>query len=235
MKIAIIIPAYNESQNLEKLVDQINKYLGNSEIFIVDDSLNNDCEAIFKNRENVNFFYRGSKLGRGSAVLFGLRESLKKSFDLYVEMDADFSHDPKELSDKISYFKNNNLDLLIASRYLQNSKILNWSLSRKMFSKFSNFLAKKLLRIPVSDYTNGYRFYSKKAAELIINECGKIGDGFIVLSEILLVIKINGLRIGEIDTIFVNRVRGESSVNIKLIFLSFLGLLKLFLIKIKKS
>ena len=99
----------------------------------------------------------------------------------------------------------------------------------------SNFLAKKLLKIPVSDYTNGYRFYSKKATKLITQECGKIGDGFIVLSEILLIINLNDLKIGEIDTIFVNRKRGESSVNIKLIILSFLGLLKLFFIKIKKS
>ena len=235
IKIAIIIPAYNESENLEKLVDQINQYLENPEIFIIDDSLNNDCEKIFKNKKNINFFYRGSKLGRGSAVLFGLRESLRKNFDLYIEMDADFSHDPKELKEKISFFEENDLDLLIASRYLQKSKILNWSLSRKVFSKMSNFLAKKLLQIPVSDYTNGFRFYSKKAAQLISNKCGKIGDGFIVLSEILLVVSLNKLKIGEIDTIFINRTRGESSVNIKLVFQSLIGLIRLFLIKLKSN
>lgn len=233
-KIAIIIPAYNERKNLKKLVDQINSNLNDIQILIIDDSKVNDSEQTIIDKKNVHFIYRGKKLGRGSAVLFGLKECLKKDYNIFIEMDADFSHDPNELQDKIDFFVNNNLDVLIASRYLKNSKIVNWSLSRRIFSKLSNFLAKKLLRIPVSDYTNGYRFYSREAAQLITRECGKIGDGFIVLSEILLVTSLNKLKIGEISSVFINRIRGESSVNVKLIFLSLFGLLKLFILKIKK-
>lgn len=233
-KIAIIIPAYNERENLKKLVDQINSNLNDIQILIIDDSKVNDSEQTIIDKKNVHFIYRGKKLGRGSAVLFGLKECLKKDYNIFIEMDADFSHDPNELQDKIDFFVNNNLDVLIASRYLKNSKIVNWSLSRRIFSKLSNFLAKKLLRIPVSDYTNGYRFYSREAAQLITRECGKIGDGFIVLSEILLVTSLNKLKIGEISSVFINRIRGESSVNVKLIFLSLFGLLKLFILKIKK-
>jgi dolichol-phosphate mannosyltransferase len=233
-KIVIIIPAYNERKNLKKLVDQINSNLNDIQILIIDDSKVNDSEQTIIDKKNVHFIYRGKKLGRGSAVLFGLKECLKKDYNIFIEMDADFSHDPNELQDKIDFFLNNNLDVLIASRYLKNSKIVNWSLSRRIFSKLSNFLAKKLLRIPVSDYTNGYRLYSREAAQLITRECGKIGDGFIVLSEILLVTSLNKLKIGEISSIFINRIRGESSVNVKLIFLSLFGLLKLFILKIKK-
>lgn len=233
-KIAIIIPAYNERKNLKKLVDQINSNLNDIQILIIDDSKVNDSEQTIIDKKNVHFIYRGKKLGRGSAVLFGLKECLKKDYNIFIEMDADFSHDPNELQDKIDFFLNNNLDVLVASRYLKNSKIVNWSLSRRIFSKLSNFLAKKLLRIPVSDYTNGYRLYSREAAQLITRECGKIGDGFIVLSEILLVTSLNKLKIGEISSIFINRIRGESSVNVKLIFLSLFGLLKLFILKIKK-
>ena len=148
-------------------------------------------------------------------------------------MDADFSHHPNELQEKVNFFLKNNLDLLISSRYLKDSQIINWSLSRRVFSKMSNFLARMLLKIPMSDYTNGFRFYSRSAAELITINCGKIGDGFIILSEILLQLSLHKFKIGEIETIFVNRTRGESSVNIRLILNSLIGLIKLFFIKIK--
>ena len=85
-------------------------------------------------------------------------------------MDADFSHDPEELKEKIEFFKKNELDMLIASRYIDNSKIINWPLSRRILSKFANKLARMLLGVPVSDYTNGFRFYSKKAVKLILSK-----------------------------------------------------------------
>jgi dolichol-phosphate mannosyltransferase len=148
-------------------------------------------------------------------------------------MDADFSHSPKELIRNLNYFKKNKLDLLISSRYLKDSRIINWPLSRRIFSKLSNILAYLILRINVSDYTNGFRIYSNKSIKIILNKCGNIGDGFIILSEILLAININKLKIGEIHSKFVNRLRGESNVNIYLIFNSLYGLFKLFLIKKK--
>ena len=146
-------------------------------------------------------------------------------------MDADFSHNPLELIRNIKLFKKMKSDLLIASRYLPKSKIYNWALSRRVFSKLSNILAKFILKIEVTDYTNGFRIYSKEATKLIVKKCGRIGDGFIVLSEILLILNINSFKINEVSSIFVNRIRGESSVNLKLIIQSFIGLIKLFFIK----
>ena len=232
-KIAVIIPAYNEKENLPKLIDEIKNYHSIAEIYVVDDSNENFLEKHLVNKKDVNYFFRGKKLGRGSAVLYGLREALKKNFEIYIEMDADFSHNPNELSTKIEIFSKTNSDLLIASRYLKDSKIINWSIQRRIFSRMSNILARLLLKIPVSDYTNGYRFYSKRAAEKIVNTCGNIGDGFIVLSEILFTLHKSNFIISETDTIFKNRVRGESSVNLKLIFQSLKGLIKLYNIKRK--
>ena len=94
-------------------------------------------------------------------------------------------------------------------------------------------LAKLLLRVNVTDYTNGFRIYSRKSANLIVKKCGNIGDGFIVLSEILLTIDTNGLKIDEVPSIFINRKRGESSVNFLLIVQSLIGVIKLYLIKNK--
>lgn len=234
-KIALIIPTLNELENIEKLVTEIKSNLKDVSIFIVDDSNDNSLgEHINKKKIQAHYFHRKNSSGRGSAIMFGLKKCLEiDGFDIFIEMDADFSHDPKELPRNINYFLENNLDLLIASRYLKKSKIVNWSLSRRIFSKLANFLAKNLLSIKLSDFTNGFRIYSKRSAEKITKVCGNIGDGFIILSEIIVVLNNNNFKIGEIETYFLNRERGKSSVNFKLIIASFLGLLKLRLIKKK--
>ena len=148
-------------------------------------------------------------------------------------MDADKSHRSSEINRNLKYFKKNSLDLLISSRYLKKSKIINWPISRKILSRFSNILANILLKVPVHDYTNGYRIYSKRSIKTIIKNCGKIGDGFIILSEILLRIYLKKYKIFETETVFINRKRGKSSVGIKLIFSSFMGLFKLYFIRLK--
>ena len=234
-EINIIIPTYNEEDNIIYLIKDIFKYVPKSIITIVDDSKNNLILSLIK-KENfktkVNYFHRKNSRGRGSAVLFGFKKVIKNNVkQTFIEMDADFSHKPFELRKNIKMFNNNKDDLLIASRYLPKSKILNWSFSRRIFSKLSNILAKKILKINVSDYTNGFRIYSKEAINLIIKKCGKIGDGFIVLSEILLIIDLNNLKINEVSSTFINRKRGESSVNIKLIMQSLYGLVKLYFIR----
>ena len=185
--------------------------------------------------DKVFLIVRDKKLGLGSAYIEGFKWALKKKYQYIFEMDADFSHKPSELKRNINFFLKNNCDLLIASRYLPKSRIYNWSIQRRIFSKLANLLAKIFLQIKISDYTNGFRIYSRKATKTIINDCGNIGDGFIVLSEILLKIHQSKLKINEIHSIFTNRVRGESSVNISLILQSFIGLMKLFLIKLIKK
>ena len=130
-----------------------------------------NLNAIYSHRENLK--------GRGSAVLYGLRNALKEQkFDVFIEMDADFSHNPDELRKNLKYFYDNDLDLLIASRYQKKSKIINWGINRRILSKLSNILARFLLGVKLKDFTNGFRIYSKKAADLITNKCGNIGDGF---------------------------------------------------------
>jgi dolichol-phosphate mannosyltransferase len=232
----IIIPTYNEEKNILKLTNKILKFIPRCRILIIDDSKNSKIHKIYKKNSRIKFFVRKNKKGRGSAVLFGLKKAMHNlNNEIFIEMDADFSHKPSELNRNINFFLNNNCDLLIASRYLPDSKINNWSIQRRIFSKLANLLAKFFLRIKVSDYTNGFRIYSRTAVKTIINDCGNIGDGFIVLSEILLKIHQSKLKIMEINSIFTNRVRGESTVNFSLILQSFFGLIKLFLIKLTKK
>lgn len=232
--IAIIIPTYNEKENIFKLSKKLLKLHPNSIIFIIDDTKEYNLEDYFKKNKKINYFYRKNKKGRGSAVIEGLKLALKnKKINVFVEMDADFSHRPEELKTNLNLFNKKKLDLLISSRYKNNSKIYNWSVQRRIFSSLANFLAKIILNVGVTDYTNGFRIYSKKASKIITSKCGKIGDGFIVLSEILLQLKMNNLKISDTSSIFINRKRGESSVNFNLILQSFFGLIKLYFIKIK--
>ena len=241
MNISIIIPTYNEYENIKELIDKTKNNLSqknlNYKILIIDDSSSKKILDLIKNDlENINYIFRGKKLGRGSAVLKGIQIALNSKYtDVIIEMDADLSHDPDEIVSKLDIFKEQNCDLLVSSRYAEKAKIINWPISRKILSFLANKLAMFFLKIPVSDYTNGFRFYSKQAAEHIVLNCGKIGDGFIVLSEILLSLHLNKFKISETFTIFRNRVRGDSSVNMSLIIKSLIGLYKLYLFKNNKK
>ena len=234
-EIAIIIPAYNEHKNIQKLIKQIRSYIKTPNIVLVDDSSTfKTSNIILKKKIKVKYYHRKKKAGRGSAVIFGIKKIItNKKIKAFIEMDADFSHSTKEIKRNLNYFFSNNLDMLIASRYLKKSKIINWPLSRRVLSYLANKLARLLLSISVSDYTNGFRIYSRSSAKVIIKKCGKIGDGFIILSEILQEINNKNLKIGEIDSIFINRLRGESSVSINSFIISLFGLLKLFLKRFK--
>ena len=218
--VGIVIPAYKEAENILRLIKMIRKKLY-CLIIIVDDSPDLETKKIILKSKikNLKYYNRGKKDGRGSAVIFGFKKLIKfkKNIDCLIEMDADLSHRPTELNRNISYFYKNSLDLLIGSRYLKDSKIINWPKSRRILSKLSNTLAKLLLGVPVSDYTNGFRFYSKAAAKTVISKCNKTGGGFIILSEIILILWKKNYKISEIKSIFRNRTRGESSVNLKLI------------------
>ena len=155
----------------------------------------------------------------------------RANHDFYLEMDADFSHKPSEIPSLVTYAENESLDLLIASRYLPESKILNWSFSRRLFSRLANVVARFLLEVPVKDYTNGFRLYSKPAANIVVDNCGRLGSGFIILSEILVNIHYRGYRVGEIQTEFLNRVRGESSLSLAEIWGALVGLIKIHKLK----
>ena len=234
MNISIVIPTFKEKENIKKLVNLIKSEIEVFKIVIVDDSPDDGIKNEISNLNDINYIYRGKKLGRGSAVIEGLN-FLQKNFnsEIFIEMDADLSHDPKELNENLKLFKENNCDLLISSRYLKKSKIINWSIQRKIFSFLANLLAKFLLKIPITDYTNGYRIYSKDAVRHISKNCGNIGDGFIILSEILVELYYNNFQIIETSSKFVNRSRGESSVNLNEIVNSFIGLIKIY--KLKKK
>ena len=232
IKVGFILPAFNEYENIFELLGQIESIFNNKFIIIIDDSTDDRIKKKISSKTNIQYVNRQSRLGRGSAVLYGLKTLLQnKEINLFVEMDTDLSSHPNELPNKIRYFLDNKLDLLVSSRYLKDSKIINWPLRRRLFSFFANKFAKFFLKVPISDYTMGFRIYSRKAVNHFVRNCGKVSGGFIMLSEILVELYINNFKIRDIKTTFTNREKGKSSVNFKLVLESLFGLIKLYINK----
>jgi dolichol-phosphate mannosyltransferase len=232
-KIAVIIPAYCESINIIELCKDIFSNYERADILIVDDSPDIYTVDIVKefSHPQVKLLHREAKGGRGSAVIFGIKHYISEPYDYFLEIDADFSHPPSEIPGLVRYAEEKNLDLLIASRYLHKSKIVNWPLTRRIFSKSANLIARILLRVPVHDYTNGFRLYSNNGAKELVGTCGKLGSGFIALSEILVNLYYRKYKIDEVPTIFINRIRGESSLSLKEIWNALIGLKKIYQLK----
>jgi len=215
MKVGVVIPSYNEHECIAQLVGEIKKFVPDVEVVVVDDSPNEMTADALKPLLNDSTYLirRKAKGGRGTAVIDGMKFLIGRGAETVVEMDADFSHPPAQIPELVKKASEDQLDLLIASRYLATSQIKNWPVSRHVFSFCSNKLARAVLSVPICDYTNGFRVYSRRAASLIGDTCGRLGTGFIALSEILVNLYYRGYRVGEVPTVFVNRVRGESSLN----------------------
>lgn len=233
MKTGVVIPAYKEHESIAQLVTEVRAQVPEAQIVVVDDSPDlKTVEALASHRDAlVHVIHRTSKGGRGSAVVEGLQYLVSQGVDYALEMDADFSHPPAQIPALFAKANEQKLDLLIASRYMAGSAIRNWPFSRRAFSFTANHVARFVLRVPVSDYTNGFRVYSARAANLIARECGKLGTGFIALSEILVSIYYRGWKVGEEPTIFVNRIRGESSLNSAEIRNALKGLVRIYGLK----
>lgn len=230
MSLGIVIPSYKESENIAKLSLKILEVVPEAFVLVVDDTPDDSCvNAIGKLKNaNIQILHRGSKSGRGSAVMAGLKLLVEKDYNYFLEMDADFSHPPEQIPELLQKAKKEKRDLIIASRYLEGSEIVNWPLSRRVFSYFSNKLARLVLGVPVADYTNGYRLYSKKAAKQILASCSSDLKGFIALSDILVNLYYRDYSIAEVPTRFVNRLRGESSLNSSEISHAFNGLISTY-------
>ncbi len=228
MKILIIIPAYNEDENIIKLIKIIQNEYANINIILIDDSnnfLTKQNIEIYK-FSNLKYVKRDVKMGRGSAIRFGFEYANQHSFDYIIEMDSDCSHDPYEIKFLLEKITNKNYDLIIGSRYLKKSKIVGWPIKRKIFSKLANLLAQFLFGFDISDYTNGFRIYSRRSiTELLKYEIKN--NGFIYLTETLIILKKKKFLIDEYPTIFINRKFGSSSVRLKDIVNSLLGIFKI--------
>lgn len=227
--VCIIIPTYNECQNIGRLVEALRALSSQILIIVVDDGSPDGtgalADGLARRFAPMQVIHRARKSGRGSACLAGFKAALARpEIHAIIEMDADFSHDPEELPEMIATLSKT--DIVIRSRYARGSAIVDWTFARRFFSKLANLFARCLLGIPLTDYTNGYRAYTRQA--ILALEIAKIeSSGYIVLSEIACQLHLKGFRFLELPTVFVNRRRGESNLTRREILGALTGILKL--------
>ncbi len=226
----VVIPTFNERENIERLIGSLKTLSPDIFIVIVDDDSPDGtgplADTLATRHDRIKVLHRQGKLGRGSAVIEGFQAALSMTgISAIVEMDADFSHDPRELPEMIAAL--GPCDMLVRSRYLPESRIEGWPASRLFFSRLANNFARALLKIPLSDYTNGYRAYTRRAVAIL--EVDKLDTkGYIVLSEVACQIHTEGMAIAELPSVFINRRRGISNLSLKEIWSAFSGVILLW-------
>ncbi len=226
--ILTIIPTFNEVTNIGELVHRLLVIYPTMDVLVVDDGSPDGTAdrvtEISAGEPRVHLLKRSGKGGRGSAVLAGFRFGLEHQYDLLIEMDADFSHRPEEIASMLQVI--DGADMVVGSRYLPGSSIHHWGWKRTFFSALANRFARFMLRIPISDYTNGFRCYRRSAIQAL--DMDRIeAKGYVVLSEVAMQLHCQGRRFAEVPTVFVNRRRGISNLSLHEVKEAFLSVIRI--------
>jgi dolichol-phosphate mannosyltransferase len=238
---ALVFPTYREFESVKTLLSAIAPQLGISDaVIICDDTgaefekiISSDISKIFEGSEcSLIFSFSDSKSGRGAAVFRGMKIATQTfpNLNYVLEADSDGSHQPQDIN---RVLRSNDADFTIGSRYLPESKIIGWPFSRRFFSSLLNKLIPKILNLDCTDATNGLRRYSLKSVNELLQR-GISNTGFIYLSEQAVHLTNAGYLITEAPITFVNRTHGESSVGMKEIRDSVIGIFSIYR-KVKKQ
>ena len=221
----VIIPTYNEIDNIEEFIIQISNF--DVSVLIVDDNSPDGTgkvvEDITKINKKINLMKRNEKLGLGSAYRDGFKWGLDKGYSYLLEMDADFSHRFEDLVKILE--ASSSADMIIGSRYIEEGGSIGWDTRRKMLSSFANKLSKFLLKTKINDMTSGFRCYSNKALSEI-NFATTKSDGYAFQVEMSARAVQKQLSIKEVPIIFNERRLGNSKMSKKIVYEAFLYLVK---------
>lgn len=218
MTAIVVVPTYNEKENIEVLVQQILAQDINLQVVIVDDNSPDgtgvlaDKMAMINNR--IHVLHRRAKLGLGSAYRDGFRFALAKGADYIIEMDADFSHDPQNLVLFLDKIKES--DFVVGSRYLHGVSVVNWPIRRLMLSYFANVYTRFVTGLLISDCTSGFKCFRREVIEAIDLDSIK-SDGYSFQIEMKYRCIEKGFKAAEIPIIFVDRHSGTSKMSKKIV------------------
>jgi dolichol-phosphate mannosyltransferase len=215
-RVIVILPTFNEAQNIAILVPMLLAVAPNVDVIVVDDNSPDGTGRIADSlatdlRRRVSVLHRNSKSGRGGAVMAGMHQALADdTYAWFCEMDADLSHQPKELSPMLDAALG--VDMVVGSRYIPGGGIEGWSIGRRVWSRTSNRIIRTVLGLPLTDLTTGYRVYSRRAVEFLASAPLR-ETGYITLSEWAYTIHKAGMVTKEVPSIFINRKIGKSNMS----------------------
>lgn len=232
----VIIPTYNERENIENIIRKVFSLDGGYDILIIDDGSPDGTAAIVKRLqqefpEKLHMIERPGKLGLGTAYITGFKWSIDKGYDYTFEMDADFSHNPEDLPRLYQACKDG-ADLAIGSRYCDGISVINWPIGRIIMSYYASVYVRTVLGMKVFDCTAGFKCYSNKVLRTIdLDKVEMKGYGFQI--EMKYTTYKLGFKITEVPIIFVNRKAGTSKMSGGIFGEAFWGVIKLRFRKLK--
>ncbi len=218
MKTLVIIPTYNERENIESIVPIVLEKDTSIHVLIVDDNSPDGtgqiADSMSGQNQRIFVIHRRSKSGLGTAYITGFRFALERGYDLVFEMDCDFSHDPKYIPDFMQAIQR--ADLVLGSRYISGVNVINWPMSRLLLSYFANVYSRMVTGLPVRDATGGFKCFRREVLEAIQLDRVK-SNGYSFQIEMSFRAWKKGFRIKEIPIVFEDRKVGQSKMSKKIV------------------
>ncbi|MCX6311047.1 MAG: polyprenol monophosphomannose synthase [Bacteroidetes bacterium] len=227
----VIIPTYNEKENIEKMIRKVMSLQGNYHVLIVDDGSPDGTAAIVRQLANefsgrLFLEERKGKLGLGTAYIHGFRWAIKNAYDYIFEMDCDFSHNPDDLNRLYAACTEQGADVAVGSRYVSGGKVENWPMNRLFMSYFASVYVRMVLWFGVKDTTAGFKCYKRKVLETIdLDNVKFVGYAFQI--EMKYSAWKLGFKIIEVPITFVDRLEGVSKMSGGIIKEAFMGVLQM--------
>jgi len=230
----VIVPTYNEAENIEELIASVMDLAYPFDMLVVDDNSPDGtarlAEALQpKFQARLHLLKRPNKEGLGPAYIEAFQWALDHDYDFIFEMDADFSHDPYDLLKLQETLQNNKADVVVGSRYVRGIQVVNWPLSRILLSYFASLYVRLITRMPIKDTTAGFVGYKKEVIQTLLQESIRF-SGYAFQIEMKFKAWVRGFRLTEIPIVFTDRARGTSKMNRSIVSEAIFGII---LMKIK--